>query len=106
MIKKRFLKTKCKVTFEVVEDAMKGVQAVCLVGDFNDWNQHASPMQRKKSKFTITLNLEPNRANQYRYLINQGEWQNDEQADAYTPNPFNSHNSVLLTYPTDSTGAQ
>lgn len=69
MLKKKFLKTKCKVTFELPE-GIEGAEEVFLVGDFNNWDEKATPMSKKKDKFSITLDLELNRDYQYRYLVN------------------------------------
>lgn len=99
MLKKKFLKTKCKVTFEL-PDGIEGVEEVFLVGDFNNWDEQATPMSKKKGgKFSITLDLELNRDYQYRYLVNGRDWHNDHHADRYVPNPFSEYNSVVSTYP-------
>ncbi len=98
MFKKKFLKTKCKVTFELpqgIEDAKE----VYLVGDFNNWDEHATQMEKKRGKgFSVTLDLEPDREYQYRYLVNGKDWHNDWEADKYVPNPFSGDNSVVMTY--------
>ena len=102
MFKKKFLKTKCKVTFELPE-GIEGADDVYLVGDFNDWDERATKMEKKRgNRFTITLDLEPEREYQYRYLVNGKEWHNDWEADKYAPNPFSGDNSVVMTYRNDS----
>ncbi len=98
MFKKKFLKTKCKVTFELPQ-GIEGAHDVYLVGDFNNWDEHATKMDKKRgNRFTVTLDLEPNREYQYRYLVNGKEWHNDWEADKYVPNPFSGDNSVVSTY--------
>ncbi len=100
MVKKKFLKTKTKVTFELPSGIAEGVETVHLVGDFNNWDEQATPMEQKKGKpFTVTLDLEPNREYQYRFLLNSKDWHNDWEADKYVPNPFSGDNSVVSTYP-------
>lgn len=100
MFKKKFLKSKCKVTFEVPNSIAEGAEKVYLVGDFNNWDEQATLMDKKKGNhFTITLDLDLNREYQYRYLVNGTEWHNDWEADKYVPNPFSGDNSVILTYP-------
>ena len=97
MFKKKFLKTKCKVTFEL-PPGIDDVQDVHLVGDFNDWDEHATQMEKKKGgRFSITLDLPLNQDYQYRYLVNGTEWHNDWEADKYVPNPFSGDNSVVST---------
>jgi 1,4-alpha-glucan branching enzyme len=99
MIKKKFLKSKCKVTFELPDGISEGVDSVYLVGDFNNWDERATPMEHKNSNvFAITLDLEPNREYQYRYLVNGAEWHNDWEADKYVSNPFHGDNSVVSTF--------
>jgi 1,4-alpha-glucan branching enzyme len=103
MFKKKFLKTKCKVTFEVPESIAEGAEEVYLVGDFNDWEETGTPMDKKRgNRFTITLDLDLGREYQYRYLVDGKEWHNDWNADKYVPNPFSGDNSVVSTYPPES----
>ncbi|GAB4570861.1 MAG: hypothetical protein Kow0077_06040 [Anaerolineae bacterium] len=97
MLKKQHLKSRpvCKVTFEVPK-VVKARQAY-LVGEFNGWNPGATPMRKlKDGRHTVTVELEPNRAYQFRYVLD-GNWDNDWQADGYVPNPFGSENSVVIT---------
>jgi 1,4-alpha-glucan branching enzyme len=98
MLKKVFLKSRpiCKVTFTLPNTIE--AETVYLVGDFNEWNEHATPMKKLKSgNFTTTLELEKGREYQFRYLINEVEWYNDWHADNYVPNPFGGDNSVVVT---------
>lgn len=98
LIKKKFLKTKCKVTFELPQGIAEGSDSVYLVGDFNNWDEQATPMEKKRGDhYNITIDLDLNREYQYRYLINN-EWHNDWEADKYVPNPFSGDNSVVTTY--------
>jgi len=103
MLKKKFLKTKCKVTFELPASLTEGAETVYLVGEFNDWNETATPMEkqvvRKSIRFSITLDLELNKDYQYRYLVNGKKWENDWHADKYVANPFTGDNSVVITDP-------
>ena len=99
MLKKQFLKTKnvCKVSFSLPE-AVQG-ETVYLVGDFNNWDESATPMKRQKNgSFTVSLDLEKEREYQFRYLVNGTEWHNDWEADRYVPNPYSGDNSVVTTY--------
>ncbi|HVU13482.1 MAG TPA: isoamylase early set domain-containing protein [Phototrophicaceae bacterium] len=99
MLKKQFLKTKdvCKVTFSLPE-AVQG-ETVFLVGDFNHWDEAATPMKKQKNgSFTITLDLDKEHEYQFRYLVNSHEWHNDWAADKYVPNPFGGDNSVVYTH--------
>ncbi len=98
MLKKQYLKTKsvCKVTFSLPA-AVQG-ETVFLVGDFNNWDEKATPMKRQKDgSFNTVIDLEKGREYQFRYLVNGTEWHNDWEADRYVPNPFSGDNSVVIT---------
>jgi len=75
-----------KVTFvlsaEIVADASNGL----LLGEFNNWDIE-NGFSLKKSKdgsMKATLSLEGGRSYQYRYLLEGGRWENDQNAHAYT----------------------
>ena len=96
MLKKRYFKTKneCEVTFEYPNEA----KTVALVSEYNGW-QPIEMKQRKKDQIFYTKIRLPNEGQyQYRYLINDREWENDEAADNYVANEFGSDNSVVQTY--------
>ena len=97
MLKKKYFKTKdeCEVTFEIDPN---GAKEVALLGEFSNWE----PIGMKKSKsknapFKIKVRLPKNQSFQFRYLIDQQLWENDEAADAYWPNDKGSDNSVVFT---------
>jgi len=73
--------------------------SVCLVGDFNNWNQRSHPLIRDRYDGTwyIILELERGKEYQFRYLVNGREWHNDWHADRYVPNPYGGTNSVVYT---------
>lgn len=85
---KRYLKTKnvSKVTFSLPSEAAHEAQTVYLVGDFNNWDATATPMSRLKTgEFKVTMDLEPGRAYEYRFLIDGRIWENDWAAEDYRP---------------------
>ena len=95
MLKKRKLaKGKVRVTFSM--PALDGVTQLYVVGDFNEWNETATPMEKAADgSWSVALTLEGNRAYQYRYFANGQTWHNDWAADAYAPNTFGSDNCVV-----------
>ncbi len=99
-IKKEFLKTKnvCRVTFRLPKAAAPDAKRVCIAGDFNNWDIHANPMKKRKNEdYTISLDLEPGREYQFRYLIDESKWENDWKADKYVKSPYgDSDNSVVI----------
>lgn len=68
---------------------------LCVVGDFNGWNPMRTPMDRFRRTFTATVLLEPGRRYRFRYLCENGEWFNDDAADAYEPNGHGGEDSVV-----------
>ncbi len=99
MLKKTYPKTKkgvCQVTFTVPKQASD--QTAYLVGEFNNWDQHATPMKRAAAgKLSVTLNLPAGRDYRFRYLLNETQWENEAQADRHEPNGFGSEDSVICT---------
>jgi 1,4-alpha-glucan branching enzyme len=98
MLKKQYVKngSTCKVSFYTPTSIQ--ADTVHLVGDFNNWDERAHPMEKlKDGRFKFSLNLETGREYQFRYLINGTEWHNDWEADKYVPNPFSGDNSVVST---------
>lgn len=98
MLTKRYLKGKdlCKVSFYTPSSL--DAEHVHLVGDFNDWNETATPMEQlKDGRFKVTIELKSGQEFQFRYLVNGDEWHNDWEADKYVPNPYVGDNSVVIT---------
>ena len=97
-IKKQFLKSKpvCKVTLSLPKSICRDAKQVKVVGEFNNWDPAAAPMEQlKNGTFKTTLNLETGKAYQFKYLIDEEIWENDDYADAYIHNEFNTVNSVV-----------
>ena len=100
-IKKRHFRKKgiCKVTFVVPENRESAVQKIHVVGEFNDWSPSATPMKRSQNGFySASVDLEPGREYQFRYLINDQRWENDPEADDSVDTPYqDARNSVVVT---------
>lgn len=95
-ITKQYLKSKpvCKVTFSIeAEDAKK----VSVVGTFNGWNAKKTPLKKlKNGTFKATVDLDKDNSYEFKYLIDETVYQNDDAADAYVWNDFASaDNSVV-----------
>jgi 1,4-alpha-glucan branching enzyme len=99
-IKKRYFKTKShvRVTFRIPANVVEGASTAHLVGDFNQWNESATPMKKLKNGcFTLDLDLAPGREYQFRYLIDRSRWENDIDADRYAATPYGTvENSVVI----------
>lgn len=97
MVKKQFFPAKCKVTFRLPGKKINA-ESVALLGDFNNWDPKATPMEALKSgEFKAVIDLENNTTYQFRYLINQKDWYNDPEADDYVINEYGGHNCVVDT---------
>ena len=69
-------------------------ERACVVGDFNDWDPSRHPMKRTKAKpWRVAVDLVPGEY-QFRYLVNDGEW-HDEESVEHCPNPFGGENALL-----------
>jgi len=94
--KRRFKKQKItKVTFLLPSEVE--AETVHLMGEFNDWQTSQAMRRQKDSSWRITVDLEPGREYQFRYLVDGQRWLNDPQADNYVPNPYGDQNSVVVT---------
>jgi len=98
MLTKKFFKTKdeTEVTFELNRS---DVTTAALVGDFNDWQAIEMKFNKKSNSFKTKVRLPKDGVFHFRYLLNDSEWENDDQADQYLANEFGSENSVVLTTP-------
>ncbi|HID64701.1 MAG TPA: glycoside hydrolase, partial [Anaerolineae bacterium] len=84
-----------KVTF-VLPPEVEG-DTIHLVGEFNNWQTSHAMRRQKDGSWRITMDLEPGRAYQFRYLVDGQRWLNDPEADKYVPNPYGDENSVVVT---------
>ena len=95
----RYLKSKPvgKVTFRLPKAAAPDANKVTLVGEFNGWDEAATPMKRlKNGSFSATLDLETGRSYRFRYLIDGQTWENDWDAQDYEPSPYaGTDNSIV-----------
>ncbi|MBN2515207.1 MAG: isoamylase early set domain-containing protein [Deltaproteobacteria bacterium] len=100
IIKKQFLKSRpvCKVTFGLPGEMTNDAVSAHLVGEFNNWVPTATPMKKlKDGSFTVTIDLEKGKEYQFRYLIDQTQWENAWNADKYVPTPFgDAENSIVV----------
>lgn len=86
-----------RVTFKLPKAAAPKAKKVSVVGDFNNWDAQATLMKKtEKGDYFARLDLKPGREYQFRYLINDTNWENDWDADKYVPSPYGGDNSVLV----------
>ncbi len=99
-IRKQYLKSKpvCKATFRIPEETGNSAKTAHIVGEFNNWTFFSTPMKKLKSgAFTTTLDLEPGKEYQFRYLLDQKIWENERDVDKSVSSPYgDSENSVIV----------
>ena len=98
MLKKRFFKTKeqCEVTFEL---GLENAQEVAVVCEANGW-EPITMTKAKKGPFKTRVRLPKDGEFEFRYLIDNDHWVNDEAADTYRTNEFGTENGVVSTLTT------
>ena len=74
-----------KVTFTLSAEIVGDATSAVLLGEFNNWdyNNGISLKKQKDGSMKATASLEAGRTYQYRYLLNDGRWVNDQKADNY-----------------------
>ncbi len=100
MLKKDYSKNRktCTVLFLVSSDAAGQAGSIHLVGDFNNWDRSATPMERgKDGAWKASVQLDAGREYQFRYLVDGLRWENEWNADKYVPTPYgDAENSVVI----------
>jgi 1,4-alpha-glucan branching enzyme len=98
MLKKTYAKSgeSCRVTFKLPAEAAAGAEDVNLVGAFNEWDESAHALKRRKDgSFSTTISLTAGQSYRFRYLIDGTRWENDDAADGYAPNEYGSDDSII-----------
>ena len=74
-----------KVTFMLSAEIVGEATSAVLLGEFNNWdyNNGISLKKQKDGSMKATTTLEAGKTYQYRYLLNDGRWVNDQKADNY-----------------------
>jgi len=96
---KSFVKSRnaYKVTFMVPQNSYLEGREIRLLGEFNNWNWDNAPsLKQSNGSYKVVVELSAGQSYQYRYLVDQSEWINDNIADSYTPSPYaNVDNCVV-----------
>lgn len=69
-----------KISFKLPAKYVSGARGAILVGSFNDWDTNQGiPMQAQEDgSMKVELSLESGEAYEYRYLLSDGRWVNDD----------------------------
>ena len=82
-----------QVIFEL--PACTWADRIFLVGEFNEWNVTATPMQQDRDGvWRATLHLPCGRHYEFRYLVD-GQWMTDYHADNFVTNAYGTKNSIV-----------
>ena len=81
-----------KVTFSLKDARAKEVS---LLGDFNNWDAAATPMQRDKDGIWKSTLILPSGRYEFKFLVD-GRWREASKAEPSVPNSFGTLNNVLV----------
>jgi len=86
-----------KIDFHLPADVVAGATSGILLGDFNNWDSSIGVALKKQKDGSLkaSVSLESG-SYEYRYLLNDGRWVNDNQASKYAFIPeFSVENCVI-----------
>jgi len=98
-IQKKYNKSKesYQVKFALAEHSNPEGQEVKVVGDFNNWDPAKAPVLKASGgQYQTSLELPAGQRYEFRYLLGQHNWMNDDKADGYTPSPFGYADNCVL----------
>lgn len=98
-IKKKYLESKpeCKVTFKLSKNVANSAGKASVVGEFNNWDPSVTPMKKLKSgDFSVTMSLQKDKEYEFKYLLDESNWLNEDAADKQVPNVYQGENSVVV----------
>lgn len=74
-----------KVSFILSAEVVGAATSGLLLGEFNNWNYNdgINLEKQKDGSMKATASLEAGKKYEYRYLLNDGRWVNDQSADHY-----------------------
>lgn len=75
------------IIFKLPAEAVEGATQALLLGDFNDWSSEKAIELKKQDdgSYKTIVQLEAGRTYQYRFLLDDGRWVNDYNAQNYVP---------------------
>ena len=78
-----------------IQFSLEAVEAkkVSLVGEFNNWNPDADPMQRDENETWTKAKMLPPGNIEYKFWVD-GEWMQDPENLRVCPNCFGTHNNI------------
>lgn len=91
-IKHRRGQKTARVTFSLDDD-----RRCSVIGDFNEWDPHRSPLVKRSNGLrSAAVEVPVGTEIRFRYLADDGEFFDDQDADVLEPNGFGSTHGVVL----------
>lgn len=85
-----------KITFVIPHNPDQ--PRVWVVGDFNSWDPKATLLvKRSNNTRSASVIVDADNSYAFRYYTAEGDWFNDEAADAYETNEHGTHNCIVKT---------
>ena len=75
-----------KITFQLPSESVANASAGVLLGEFNDWNpaEGVQLLKNQDGSMYAELALTAGQSYQYRYLLNDGRWVNDNNLTTWS----------------------
>lgn len=76
-----------KITFTLPAEVVAEANAGILLGEFNNWdlNNGIDLKKQKDGSMKASVTLDAGKTYQYRFLLNDGRWVNDKNAENFVP---------------------
>ncbi|MEO5649831.1 MAG: isoamylase early set domain-containing protein [Ginsengibacter sp.] len=89
------------IIFSLPVEAVEGATEVVVLGDFNNWTPEKKFVLKKQQdgSFKTIVQLEAGKTYQYRFLLNDGRWVNDYNAQNYVPASDFFIDNCVITVP-------
>jgi hypothetical protein len=92
------------IIFMLPAQALKGANGAVVLGDFNNWtpSKEFELKKQKDGSFKTVIALEEGKTFQYRFLLDNGVWENDYNAQNYVPASGLYVENSVITVPVSS----
>jgi len=97
MIKREIIKKTNEVKLTFIQPLNPAQKRISVVGDFNNWDPKVMPLvKRSNGTASATVTLPVGQQVRFRYYSENGDWFNDDAADAYEASGHGSENCILM----------
>ena len=95
---------KKEIIFMLPEQALDGANGAVVLGDFNNWtpSKEFELKKQKDGSFKTAISLEEGKTFQYRFLLDNGVWENDYNAQNYASASGLYVENSVITVPVSS----